>query len=141
MWRWLQAVVDWFRRPSLIQLSLQPPDTTGASRNRRGFDPPKRPLDPDSRVRAPKWHGPAGRSSSIAVDEPVDDENVAAVGALASDAKRARVPDHIERETARRTFRNLRTGRAASDPSATSVSVAGSGTVAVGAAVTFTAND
>jgi len=81
--------VDWFRRPSLIQLSLQPPDTTGASRNRRGFDPPKRPLDPDSRVRAPKSHGPAGRSSSIAVDEPVDDENVAAVGAPARDAKRA----------------------------------------------------
>jgi len=89
MWRWLRAVVDWFSRPSLIQLSVQPPDTTGASRNRRGPDPPKRPFDPDSRVRTPKGHGPAGRSSSVAVDEPVEDENVAAVGGPASNAKRA----------------------------------------------------
>ena len=80
MWRWLQAVVDWFRHPSLIQLSLQPPDTAGASGNRQGLDPPKRPFDPDSRVRAPKWHGPSGRSSLVAVDEPVDDQSVVAVG-------------------------------------------------------------
>jgi hypothetical protein len=83
MLRWLQAVVDWIfsRRSSLIELSLQAPHTNGASRNKRpGPDPPNGPYDRDSGVRVPKWYGPAGRSASVAVLEPVDDESVVAVG-------------------------------------------------------------
>ena len=84
LWRWLKAVAKWFfsDRPSLIQLSLQPPDASGASRKgRRGFDPPRGPHNPDSWVRAPKWHGPTGRSTAVAVDEPDDGEAAVAIGA------------------------------------------------------------
>src|SRR5262245_9893774 len=82
MWRWAQVVLDWIfsRHSSLVQLSLQAPNTGGLSRGRRGFDPPNHPYDPASWVRAPNWHGPAGRSASAAVAEPVDDESVVAVG-------------------------------------------------------------
>ena len=84
LWRWLKAVAKWFfsDRPSFIQLSLQPPDASGASRKgRRGFDPPRGPYNPDSWVRAPKWHGPTGRSTAVAVDEPDDGEAAVAIGA------------------------------------------------------------
>jgi len=80
---WLRAIVDWiFGRPSsLIQLSFRAPNTYGASRNRwEGPDPPKRPHDPDSPVRSPRRYGPTGRSTSVAVAEPVDDESLVAVG-------------------------------------------------------------
>ena len=82
---WLQAVVDWIfsRRSSLVQLSLYAPNTDGASRHRprgRGPEPPTRPPNPDNWVRAPKGDAPTGRSSSVAVAEPVDDEIVIAVG-------------------------------------------------------------
>ena len=80
---WLQTIVDWIfgRASSLVQLSLQAPNTYGASRNRwEGPDPPKRPYDPDSPVRSPRWYGPTGRSASVAVAEPVDDESLVLVG-------------------------------------------------------------
>jgi hypothetical protein len=83
MWRWLKALVDWVfsRRSSLTLLSLQAPNAGEASRGgRRRPDPPQGPSDPDSRVRAPRWHGPKGRSASIAVAEPDDDESVVAIG-------------------------------------------------------------
>jgi len=63
---WLRAIVDWiFGRPSsLIQLSLQAPNTYGAPRTRwEGPDPPKRPYVPDSPVRSPRRYGPTGRSA------------------------------------------------------------------------------
>jgi len=80
---WLRTIADWiFGRPSsLVRLSLQAPNTYGTSRNRwQGPDPPKRPYDPDSLVRSPRRFGPTGRSASVAVAEPVDDEYVEAVG-------------------------------------------------------------
>ena len=83
MLRWLKALVDWVfsRRSSLTLLSLQAPNAGEASRGgRRRLDPPQGPSDPDSRVRAPRWHGPKGRSASIAVAEPDDDESVVAIG-------------------------------------------------------------
>ncbi len=86
MLRWLKAlVVSLFsRRSSLTLLSLQAPNAGEASRGRRrGPNPPQGPADPDSRVRAPRWHGPRGRSASIAVAEPDDDESVVAIGGLA----------------------------------------------------------
>lgn len=78
MLHWLQAVIDWIvsLRSSLVQLSIQAPNT---------IDPPNRPYDPESWVRAPKGRAPAGRNSSIAVAEPVDDERVVAVGGPNSD--------------------------------------------------------
>ena len=88
---WLRAIVDWiFGRPSsLIQLSLQAPNTYGAPRNRwEGPDPPKRPYDRDSPVRSPRRYGPTGRSASVAVAEPVDDESLVAVGGLHSGNRR-----------------------------------------------------
>jgi hypothetical protein len=83
MLRWLQAVVEWMfnRHSPLVQLSLQGPSTDRSSANRRWRpDPPRRPHEPDSGVRAPKWYGPTGRRSSVAVAEPVDEECVVAVG-------------------------------------------------------------
>src|SRR5689334_9144372 len=83
MLRWVRTIVDWIfgRTSSLIQLSLQASNTYGGSRNRRdGPDPPRRPYDPDSPVRSPRWHGPTGRRASVAVAEPVDDENLMVVG-------------------------------------------------------------
>src|SRR6476620_11513434 len=80
---WLWTIVDWiFGRPSsLIQLSLQATNTYRASSNRwEGPDPPKRPYDPDSPVRSPRRYGPTGRSASVAVAEPVDDESLVVVG-------------------------------------------------------------
>ena len=79
----LRTIVDWiFGRPSsFVQLSLQAPNTYGPSRNRwDGSDPPRRPHDPDSPVRSPRRYGPTGRSASVAVAEPVDDESLMAVG-------------------------------------------------------------
>ena len=83
MLRWLKTLVDWVfsRRSSLTLLSLQAPNAGEASRGgRRRPDPPQGPSDSDSRVRAPRWHGPKGRSASIAVAEPDDDESVVATG-------------------------------------------------------------
>src|SRR5215475_10765087 len=83
MLAWLRTVVDWIfgRTSSLVQLSLQAPNTHGASRNRwEGPDPPRRPYDPDSPVRSPRRYGPTGRSASVAVAEPVDDESLMVVG-------------------------------------------------------------
>ena len=83
MLRWLRAVVDWIlgRRSSLVLLSLQALSPHGAPRNgKQGPDPPRRPYDPDSAVRAPKWHGPTDRTASAAVAEPVDDDSVVAIG-------------------------------------------------------------
>src|SRR4029450_11502778 len=80
---WLRTIVDWiFGRPSsLVQLSLQAPNTSGASRNRwEGPDPPKRPYDPASPARSPRRYGPTGRSASVAVAEPVEDESLVLVG-------------------------------------------------------------
>jgi hypothetical protein len=91
MLHWLQAVVGWMfsGRSSFVQLSIQAPNTVGASRNRgRGPDPPKSPSDPDSWVRTPKGRAPTGRSSSVAVAEPVDDERVVAVGAAGTATER-----------------------------------------------------
>jgi hypothetical protein len=91
MWNWLRTIVDWIfgRTSSPIQLSLQAPNTHGASRNRwEGPDPPKRPYDPDSPVRSPRWYGPTGRSASIAVAEPVGDENLVVIGGAHSGSGR-----------------------------------------------------
>src|SRR5215831_4310080 len=80
---WLLTIVDWIfgRTSSLVQLSLQAPNTYGAWRNRRdGPDPQKPPYDPDSPVRSPRRYGPAGRSASVAIAEPADDENLVAIG-------------------------------------------------------------
>src|SRR5215475_12188452 len=80
---WLRAIVGWIlgRSSSLIQLALQAPNTYGAPRNRwEGPDPPNRPYDRDSPVRSPRRYGPTGRSASVAVAEPVDDESLVAVG-------------------------------------------------------------
>src|SRR5215831_400809 len=88
---WLRVIVDWTfgRLSSLIQLSLQAPNTYGAPRNRwEGPDPPKRPYDRDSPVRSPRRYGPTGRSASVAVAEPVDDESLVAVGGLHSGSGR-----------------------------------------------------
>src|SRR5262245_34186568 len=96
---WLRAIVDWiFGRPSsLIQLPLQA--TYGAPRNRwEGPDPPKRPYDPDSPVRSPRRYGPTGRSASVAVAEPVDDESLVAVGGPHSGTGRL-VRHQIQRRT------------------------------------------
>ncbi|HMF96338.1 MAG TPA: hypothetical protein VKE96_18675 [Vicinamibacterales bacterium] len=81
--RWLMSVVGWLigLRPSLVQLSLEPPDPGHISRTgRRGPEPPHRPRDPYNFVREPRWSGPPGRSAAAEVEEPVDDERLAAVG-------------------------------------------------------------
>jgi hypothetical protein len=72
MWRWLNAITRriFGRRSSLIQLLLQVPNVRGALRNGRGGFDPQGPYDPESRVRAPRRHGPAGRSAAVAVAEP-----------------------------------------------------------------------
>src|SRR5690242_16225324 len=76
-----QAVADWFSS-DVIQLSLRAPGAPRALRKRRpGLDPPRGPHNPYSRVRAPKWHGPTGRSAAVAVDEPDDSEAAVAIGA------------------------------------------------------------
>jgi hypothetical protein len=47
---------------------------------RDGHPPmPDRPLDPDAGVRHPRWRGPAGRESAMAVPEPAPDVQVDAV--------------------------------------------------------------
>ena len=82
MLRWLKALVGWVfsRRSSLTLVSLQAPNAGEASRGgRRRLDPPQGPSDPDTRVGAPRLHGPKGRSASIAVAEPDDDESVVAI--------------------------------------------------------------
>ncbi len=83
MLRWLKAVVDWmFRDRSMIQLSLEAPNTGTTSRNDwRGPDPPRGRFGPDTGVRVPRWHGPLGRSASAAVAEPTDDKSVVAIAA------------------------------------------------------------
>jgi hypothetical protein len=85
---WLKAIVDWIfgRHSSLIQLSLQALNASGMSSNRRsGPDPPTRPYDPESPVRVPRRYGPTGRSASVAVAEPGDDENLMAIGSRIGD--------------------------------------------------------
>jgi hypothetical protein len=87
MLRWLKAIVDWIfdRRSSLTQLSLQAPNAHGVSGNRRyGPDPPTRPY-PESSVRVPRRYGPTGRSASVAVTEPADDESIMAISGRTGD--------------------------------------------------------
>lgn len=101
---WLRTIVDWiFGRPSsLVQLSLQAPNTYGASRNRwEGPDPPKRPYDPDSPVRSPRRYGPTGRSASVAVAEPVDDESLVLVGGPHSVSGKSTEPANHQMEPTR----------------------------------------
>ena len=101
---WLRTIVDWiFGRPSsLVQLSLQAPNTYGASRNRwEGPDPPKRPYDPDSPVRSPRRYGPTGRSASVAVAEPVDDESLVVVGGPHSVSGKSTEPANHQMEPTR----------------------------------------
>jgi hypothetical protein len=77
MLRWLKAVLEWIfgHESSLIQLSLQSPEHKGVSRGRRqGPDSRQGGGDFDSRMREPKWLSPAGRSGSVAVPEPDDEE-------------------------------------------------------------------
>ena len=88
MLRWLKAIVDWIfgRHVWLTQLSLQAPNAGGVSSNRHyGPDPPTRPRDPESPVRVPRRYGPTGRSASVAVAEPGDDENLMAIGSRIGD--------------------------------------------------------
>src|SRR6185503_4876457 len=88
MLRWLKAIVDWIfgRHVWLTQLSLQAPNASGMSSNRRyGPDPPTRPHDPESPVRVPRRYGPTGRSASVAVAEPADDESLMAIGGRIGD--------------------------------------------------------
>jgi hypothetical protein len=88
MLRWLKAIVDWIfgRHVSLTQLSLQAPNASGVSSNRRyGPDPPTRPHDPESPVRVPRRYGPTGRSASVAVAEPAADESLMAIGGRIGD--------------------------------------------------------
>jgi hypothetical protein len=88
MFRWLKAIVDWIvgRRFSLTQLLLQAPDARAVSRSRRdGRDPPTRPYDPESSVRVPRRYGPTGRSASVAVAEPDEDERTIAIGGQTGD--------------------------------------------------------
>ena len=76
---WLRTLVDWIfsRRSSFTQLSLQVPGQRGAARSEgRGPNLPLDPRDFDSRMRQPKWRGPTGRSGSVAVPEPDDEEGV-----------------------------------------------------------------
>src|SRR4030095_2996181 len=85
---WLKAIVDWIfgRHSSLIQLSLQALNASGMSSNRRsGPDPPTRPHDPERPMRVPRRDGPTGRSASVAVAEPGDDENLMAIGSRIGD--------------------------------------------------------
>jgi len=94
MMGWLRTIVDWIfgRTPSLVQLSLQAPNTHGSSRNRWGGpDLPKRPHDPDSPVRSPRRYGPTGRCASVAIAEPVDDESLVAVGGPLNGAEMKKV--------------------------------------------------
>jgi hypothetical protein len=75
MWRRLKGLlVRLFARRSLTQLSLQFVSTRGAPRRR--FDGPDGPYDLDSRVREPRRRGPTGRTASVAVDEPDEEERL-----------------------------------------------------------------
>ena len=48
--------------------------------------PPSAPHDPHARVREPRRRGPSGRSSSVEVLEPRDDELAQVVGRIAGNA-------------------------------------------------------
>ena len=51
----------------------------------QGPEPPWTQFDPDSGVRVPRPHAPTGRSGSVAVDEPDEDEEcLVALGSLHS---------------------------------------------------------
>ena len=92
MLHWLRALVDWIfsRRSSFTQLSLQVPDPHGAARSgRRGPNFPHDPRDFDSRVREPLRRGPTGRSGSVALHEPEDEERcVVAIGGRTAGSSR-----------------------------------------------------
>jgi hypothetical protein len=51
-------------------------------RHLRGRQPPlpDLPQDPDAGVRQPRWRGPGGRESAVAVPEPAPEMHVDAVG-------------------------------------------------------------
>jgi hypothetical protein len=51
-------------------------------RHLRGWHPPlpDLPPDPDTGVRQPRWRGPGGRESAMAVPEPAPEVHVDAVG-------------------------------------------------------------
>ena len=89
MWAWLKSLVAWFLggrriiKQKITQLvptprPLTPPDPSPASGDRR--PPPEPPRDRDSRVRAPRGHGPVDRATAAAVEEPDDDENLVVIG-------------------------------------------------------------
>ncbi len=64
---------------------------------RRGEpDPPTRPYDPYSPVRAPRRDGPGGRNASASVVEPSDDERLVANG-VTSGGRGAARPATIDR--------------------------------------------
>jgi hypothetical protein len=44
--------------------------------------PPDLPEDPTADVRHPRWQGPGGRRSAVAVEEPDPDESVQVIGRL-----------------------------------------------------------
>ena len=77
MWRRLKAVLEWIvghQAPS-IQLSLHSPYHEGLSQGwRQRPDSRPGPGDFESRLKEPKWRGPTGRSGSVAVPEPDDEE-------------------------------------------------------------------
>jgi len=86
---WLTSIVRslFGQRPSLLTSSLEPPDSRYSSRmRRRGPEPPYRPLDPFNSVREPRWNAPTGRGAAVCVEEPVDDEYVAAVSGGSRDS-------------------------------------------------------
>ena len=75
MLRWLKQLPS--RHAPLVPLASG--DTS------QGPEPPWTQFDPDSGVRVPRPHAPAGRSGSAAVAEPdEDDECLVALGSLHS---------------------------------------------------------
>jgi len=74
MWHRLKVLLlRLFAHCSFTQLSLR---FVPAIRGTRlpGSDGPDGPYDLDSRVREPRWRGPTGRTASVAVDEPEEEE-------------------------------------------------------------------
>ena len=57
-------------------------------RHLRGWQPPPPdlPQDPDTDVRQPRWRGPGGRESAVAVPEPAPEMEVDAVARVAARA-------------------------------------------------------
>jgi hypothetical protein len=76
MWRWLKAALGrLFARHAFTQLSLQFL-SAGRGARRRGLDGLDGPYDLDSRVREPRRRGPTGRTASVAVEEPEEEERL-----------------------------------------------------------------